>query len=154
MLISGSACSSGKEKEQIPDGAPADTMPYQKSDLLKIKWIEGKWRGMDKDQPFYEIYRFANDSTLETLGYEWNGKDSSKTTSSFLSFKDGVYYLGKDQNWKVVSITDSSIKMLPNNRAANDILWTFKDRLHWEAVLTSSKGTVTYNMEHFDPFKK
>src|SRR4029079_2056814 len=29
---------------------------YVKSDLKKLKWIEGKWKGLSNNQPFYEIY--------------------------------------------------------------------------------------------------
>jgi hypothetical protein len=129
-------------------------MQYGKDDLKKIKWIEGKWKGLYKGEPFYEIYRFVNDSVLESIGYEWDGKDSSKTTKSYLYFKDGVYYLGEKQNYKVFSITESEIKMMPNVEAHNDVLWKYRDSTGWDAVLKGEKETNIYNMQHFDPFKK
>jgi hypothetical protein len=46
------------------------------------------------------------------------------------------------------------IKMLPNVEAYNDIVWRFRESLHCDAILTSGKGVTTYNMEHFDPFRK
>jgi hypothetical protein len=153
-----SACSCGgseskEEKEQV-SAQPVSELQYTKEDLKKMKWIEGKWKGLYNGNPFYEIYQFANDSTLQITAYEWNGKDSSQSKLSQVSFKDGAYWLGEKQNWKVDSITDTHIKMSPNVEAYNDIVWRYKDSVHWDAILTSKNAVTTYNMEHFDPFKK
>ncbi len=125
---------------------------YSKNDLNKLRWIQGKWKGMGGDKPFYEIYQLTNDSTLMITSYEWNGKDSSNSSVDFVSWKDNAYYLGKNQNWKVSAITNTAIKMLPV-KASNDITWQFKDSQNWDAILVSNKGTKTYNMQRFDPFK-
>ncbi len=144
----------GSKKEKTPEAyQPVIAQQYGKEDLKKIKWIEGKWKGLLKGEPFYEIYRFVNDSTLESIGYEWDGKDSSKTSFTYLYFKDGAYWLGDKQNWKVISITENEIKMLPNVEANNDILWKYRDSTGWDAILKGNT-TYTYNMQHFDPFKK
>ena len=52
----------------------------------------GEWKGLFNGNPFYEIYQFVNDSTLQITAYEWNGKDSSKSTLSQVYFKDGAYF--------------------------------------------------------------
>lgn len=156
IMISACSCGgteSNEEKDKV-SAEPGAGIQYSKEDLKKIKWIEGKWKGLYNGNPFYEIYQFVNDSTLQITGYEWNGKDSSKSTLSQVYFKDGAYWLGDKQNWKVDSITDDQIKMLPNVEANNDIAWKYKDSLHWDAILTSKNSVTTYNMEHFDPFKK
>ena len=127
---------------------------YTANDLDKIKWIEGKWKGTYKTKPFYEIYHFTNDTTLEIISYEWNGKDSSKTSKSLVYWKDGAYYLGEELNWKVTEITDTSIFMVPNNKASNEILWKYNDSTSWDAILNSQKETTEYHMQSFDPFSK
>lgn len=157
-VIAISACSCGgteskEDKEKVSE-QPVAELQYTKDDLKKIKWIEGKWKGLYNGSPFYEIYHFSNDSTLLITSYEWNGKDSSKSKPGEVYFKNGAYWLGEKQNWKVDSITDNHIKMLPNVEAYNDIVWRFTDSLHWDAILTSKGGVTTYSMEHFDPFKK
>ena len=42
------------------------------SDLQKLRWIEGTWRGTGiKDQPpFFERYRFESDTVLAVDGFE------------------------------------------------------------------------------------
>ena len=127
---------------------------YTANDLDKIKWIQGKWKGTYKTKPFYEIYHFPNDTTLEIISYEWNGKDSSKTSKSSVYWKNGAYYLGDELNWKVTEITDSSIFMIPNNKASNEILWKYHDSTSWDAVLNSQKETTEYHMQAYDPFLK
>jgi hypothetical protein len=154
FAVTGCGGSKEEKKETAEQPVAAQTQQYGKDDLKKIKWIEGKWQGLYKGKPFYEIYRFVNDSTLESIGYEWDGKDSSKTSFSYVYFKDGAYWLGDKQNWKVVSITDNEINMLPNVEANNEVLWKYRDSTGWDAILKGPKETMTYNMKHFDPFKK
>ena len=133
--------------------AKKDSIAYTKNDLVKIKWIEGKWRGMYKGKPFYEIYVMTNDSTLEITSFEWDGKDSSKSDKSFVSWKNGAYYLGHMMNYKVTEISDKHIKMLPNNLASNDVLWKYVNDNRWDAILVAKDNTNEYHMERFDPFR-
>lgn len=158
ILLTGIACalfactsSTKTEPETVKDNG--EGISYSKNDLNKIKWIEGKWRGMAGNSPFYEIYEIINDSTLRITSYEWDGKDSSKSSVDLLQWRTGGYYLGKDQNYKVTDITDSEIKMIPI-KASNDILWRSAGDSGWVAILGSNKGSVTYYMKQFDPFKK
>lgn len=137
----------------ITHSAFSQTLSYSKNDLHKIKWIEGKWKGMDGETPFYEIYQIINDTTLMITSYDWNGKDSSNTSTDSVQWKSDAFYLGKNQNWKVTEITAKEIKMMPM-KASNDITWKFKDVNNWEAILVNKKGPKTYLMKRFDPFKK
>ena len=153
LLILQSGCSLSGNKIIAP--VTAAEINYKKADLLKLKWIEGKWKGMDEDKPFYEIYEFINDSTIVTISYDWNGKDSSNSFTDHLYWKEGLFYLGDKQDWAVKAINDSMVQMLPNSsRIHNDITWIAKGPGRWDAVLVSPKGTKEYHMEKFDPFTK
>ena len=153
LLLSCGQADSSSESKKEKDTIPV-SISYSINDLHKIKWIEGKWRGTHNTKPFYEIYQFANDSTLEIISYDWNGKDSSNSSKSKVYWKDGAYYLGEQLNWKVTEITDSSIIMLPNNKASNDIVWKYSDSTSWDAILNSKKETTEYHMQAYDPFLK
>jgi hypothetical protein len=130
-----------------------DSIQYKKTDLIKIKWIEGKWKGLYKGQPFYEFYQMINDSTIEITSFDWNGKDSSNTSRSYVQWQDGFYYLGKEKNYKTISFTDKEIVMKKNYKANNDVIWRYSDASGWDAILESPGGVVRYHMERFDPFK-
>jgi hypothetical protein len=125
------------------------TTPVSKSDLQKIKWIEGSWKGLYNNTPFYEHYRFANDSTIEVTSFEWDGKDTSKSSVSRVQWADGNYYLGDKRNWQVRSITDTSIYMTPKG-SGNDILWKFVAKDRWQAILKTKNGMTSYDMVRFD----
>ena len=154
LIIAVIGCGEASERKTETDAHQASALTYVKGDLKKIKWIEGKWKGLYNGEPFYEFYRFSNDSTLEITSFDWDGKDSSKTSISYVHYKDGVYYLGDKQNYKVSSITDTEITMLRNVEANNDILWKYRDSTGWDAILTSPNKKVVYNMEYYDPFKR
>ena len=139
------ACQNGAGKEQAS---------YKKEDLGKIQWIEGNWVGMDGAQPFYEIYKMVNDSTLEITSYNWTGTDSTESSRSYIKWQDGYYYLGDSLNWKVTEITDNSIHMVPVRKAANDILWKKHADNSWTAVLKSKKGEKQYRMKPVDHYHK
>src|SRR5687768_18594737 len=60
------------------------------ADVAKLKWIEGTWRGMDGDKPFYERYRLENDSALvvETLT---DGDPARVEDTGRFELEDGVF---------------------------------------------------------------
>ena len=124
-----------------------------RNDLRKMKWIEGNWSGLYKGEPFYEIYKLMNDTTLEIISYNWNGKDSSGTSKSYLYKKGKHYFLGDSLNWKVTTITDSLISMTPNYKASNSIVWKKRSKNNWDAILTSKIGETIYSMEKVKHFR-
>src|SRR5687768_6472983 len=49
-----------------PNATPSRS--FTAADVAKLKWIEGTWRGMDGDEPFFERYRLAVTAlVVETL---------------------------------------------------------------------------------------
>lgn len=127
---------------------------YEMQDLKKLNWIEGNWVGMDGTKPFYEIYKITSDSTLEITSYSWNGTDSTGSSKSYVVWRNGNYFLGENQNWKVTEITGNSIAMVPVNKAANDILWKKSDDKSWMAVLKTKNGEKQYHMKPVYHFHK
>lgn len=148
LLVS---CGARNEKASANEQNSTTPITYARGDLNKIRWIEGRWKGMYKGEPFYEMYALTND-TLSITSYAWDGKDSSKTSRDRLTWIDDAYYLG-DKQYKVTVLTDSVIKMIPV-RAQNDITWKKRDSTGWDAVLVAGKETNIYHMEWFDPFKQ
>lgn len=123
-----------------------------RNDLKKISWIEGSWKGLDGDTPFYEIYRMANDSTLEIISYEWNGTDSTRSSRTLLRWNKDAFYLGDRMNWKATKLDKGSIFMIPVRNASNEILWEFKNRNLWDATIKTAKSTKVYHMERISRF--
>ncbi|HKX82609.1 MAG TPA: hypothetical protein VJL58_00185, partial [Pyrinomonadaceae bacterium] len=67
VLAAAAACS--KEGEQTanlaspkPQATPSKN--FTVADVAKLKWIEGTWRGMDGDKPFFERYRIEESAMV------------------------------------------------------------------------------------------
>lgn len=120
--------------------------------LYQLSWLQGNWQGNGGAQPFYEIYTIKNDSTLEITSYDWNGKDSSNSTKTFLRKYRDDYYLGRERNWKVSDFTDSMIIMIPVYKAANGILWRARSENSWQAVIRTARNEKLYTMTRIKHF--
>lgn len=112
---------------------------FDASDLKKLQWIEGRWRGEAPGQaPFYEQYRFVNDSTVEISYFG----DSAFTNSSgrgrlYLSV-GRVYHVSGPGQWGASHIDDSGVYFVPERNANNSVSWMFKSPDLWIATLRSS----------------
>jgi hypothetical protein len=87
---------SGLKVANIDIGPPvAQSTPSKKfsaADVAKLKWIEGTWRGMDGDKPFYERYKIEETAmVVESL----KGDGSVDGEPDRFELKDGEF--GKDE---------------------------------------------------------
>lgn len=110
------------------------------ADVAKLKWLEGTWRGMDGEKPFYERIRFEGSTMIvETLTDETNSKISS--TARF-ELKDGEFgHTVGDQRSAASSISDDAVQFVPappepGARAkGNTFRFERKAEGKWSAVL-------------------
>ena len=121
---------------QAPTATPASTVTPKivtTAELQKLKWIEGTWRGTGETQPpFFERYRFENDSTLvmEELADESLSKVNSTTR---YELKDGRF--GTDRA-VATALDDTSITFSPLISGRNSFKWQSESRDTWKAILT------------------
>ena len=140
----------------LPSRVPKQITP---ADLTKLRWIEGSWRGTGGDvPPFYERYKFENESTLvvETLSDETLKKVSDV---SRFELKDGHFGSGTPDNGSVATALDErSIDFGPIGKSRNYFRWQRESDKFWEAILqwTDKNGgqkARVYLMERW-PAKK
>lgn len=106
------------------------------SDLKKLKWIEGTWRGTgDVEQPFYERYYFENESTLVVESF--SDETLSKVTDvTRFDLKDGQFgNRGEGSRWAATELKEGSITFEPVVRARNSFLWERESNDVWRAVI-------------------
>jgi hypothetical protein len=106
------------------------------ADLAKLRWIEGSWRGTgDVDTPFYERYRFENESTLLVDSFPDEKLTKVDDTTRF-ELKDGQFgNAGEGSRWIATAIDDKSITFEPVSKARNSFRWTRESADLWKAVL-------------------
>ena len=120
------------------------------ADISKLRWIEGTWRGSGVDQaPFFERYRFENESTLAVDSFPDEKLDKVEDTSRF-ELKDGRFGNG---SYVASSIDDKGINFEPVANAKNSFRWervsdnAWKATLKWPADGNKPARERVYNME-------
>ncbi|MGD9562310.1 MAG: hypothetical protein AB7F88_10080 [Pyrinomonadaceae bacterium] len=94
----------------VPAVTPSNQIT--EADIAKLKWLEGSWRGMDGEKPFYERIRFEGTTMIvETMADESFSK--ANDTSRF-ELKDGEFgHTVGDQRSAAASISDDAVSFVP-----------------------------------------
>ena len=123
---------------------------FSTADIAKLKWIEGTWRGSGADQaPFFERYRFENESTLVVDTFPDEKLDKIEDSTRF-ELKDGRF---GNPSYAASSIDDNGINFEPIGTAANSFRWervsdsAWKATLNWPANGNKPARERIYNMQ-------
>jgi hypothetical protein len=126
------------------------------ADIAKLKWIEGTWRGMDGDKPFYERYKVEQAAlVVESL----NADGSAKGAPERFELKDGEFGKDEGDDRSVASeITADYIQFVPAvpgksnyfrfERQPNN---TWRAILDWPAKSDKPARQKIYIMEPWKP---
>jgi hypothetical protein len=139
LIVSFFAVSCGDAQVSKPDAQPAVTQstPSKKftaADIAKLKWIEGTWRGMDGDKPFYERYKIEETAmVVETL----KADGSVEGEPDRFELKDGEFGKGEGDKRSVASeITADHIQFIPAvPGTSNSFRFERQPNNTWRAVL-------------------
>ena len=145
VLIAISLCSCEETKPAVNN-----EVSVKKEDLSLMKWIEGNWMGDYKGSPFYETYKMVNDSTLSITTYSNVGSSTATSSEEFIFWKDGAYYMGDGEKYKVVLLDTGEIKMVPL-KASNEVYWKRVDDSTWAAELAGKTDTSYYILRKVSP---
>ena len=143
----GAACSNAQV-------APSNK--FTAADIAKLKWIEGTWRGMDGDKPFYERYKIEQ-TTLIVEGLNADG--SLKGEPDRFELKNGEVGNGEGNNRSAASeITADYIQFVPavpgkmnRFRFERQSNGTWRAVLEWPATADKPARQKIYIMEPWKP---
>jgi hypothetical protein len=148
MFLIGACRSSSPTNQQSPQPKTLTA-----ADLTKLRWIEGSWRGTgDTDKPFYERYKFENDTTLVVEGIADEKFEKVNDVSRF-ELKDGVFGKSRGESGSVaVAFDENSITFAPLGKARNSFRFQRETADSWKAILTWKEADGTprervYRME-------
>ena len=149
------ACSSsggGPANAARPAAQATPGRNFTSADVAKLKWIEGTWRGMDGDKPFYERYRVEETAmVVESL----NEDGSVDGEPDRFELKDGDFGKGEGEKRSAASeITDDHVQFVPavagkgnNFRFEKKGDGTWHAVLEWPATAEKPARQKTYIME-------
>jgi hypothetical protein len=131
------ACSRKPAANKNADPPAPMRTHFTTDDMAKLRWIEGTWRGTgDVEKPFYERYRFENDSTLVVETFD-NEKVDKVTDSTRFELKDGQFGNGgNDSRWAATAIDDNAVTFEPVAKARNSFRWQRASKDLWQAILS------------------
>jgi hypothetical protein len=136
----GESASSDTSAGSTPAGnAPASRTNATADQFRSLRWIEGVWRGAGAPEPFFESYRFVDDSTLLVMHHSTESAPDT-TAEDSVTFRGGtVRNAGVEASWVASAITDSSITFVPE-RGANGFSWTRESADAWLASISRPSG--------------
>jgi len=119
---------------QEPIAQPTPSNKFTAADIAKLKWIEGTWRGMDGDKPFYERYKIDK-TALVVEGLNADG--SLKGEPSRFELKNGEFGNGEGNERSAASeITADYIQFVPGvSSKMNRFRFERQSNGTWRAVL-------------------
>ncbi len=128
------------------------------ADIAKLKWIEGTWRGMDGDKPFFERYKIEENAMVVESLKEDGTLDGEPDR---FELKDGELGKGDGDKRSVASeITEDYIQFVPavpgkgnNFRFERQSDGTWIAILEWPATDDKPAGRKIYKMEPWQPKK-
>jgi len=154
MLLTVVGCTSTSPSDLAQKAATPLPSPSPKvitaADLAKLRWIEGSWRGTgDGQAPFYERYKFENDSTLVVEGLADETLSKVNDVSRF-ELKDGHFGSGTADSGSVATaLDDSSIQFAPLGKG-NFFRFQRESNDSWKAILnwTDKTGAAKERIYH------
>ena len=135
------ACSTSQanaDNSSLAPAAQASPTPrsgFTESDVDKLKWIVGDWKGTgDVEKPFFERYRFVDKTTLAVDGFPDESFTKADDTTLF-ALKEGAFGNSGDARWAASEITGYLITFVPVAGVRNTFKWQRVSDNEWKAIL-------------------
>lgn len=121
---------------QTPTPQAAKPKHITPDELKKLRWIEGAWRGTgDVEAPFFERYRFENDSVLAVESFKDETHREVADVTRF-ELRDGEFGNGGEgSRWAATTLDEQSVTFEPIAKARNSFRWQRESADVWKAVL-------------------
>lgn len=136
----------------------ATTQGFTESDLEKIRWLEGTWRGSYKTFEFYERISFKGSRIMIETFTDGTLRKNGPPASFELKNGELTHTVG-DEKWKAVSVTEDAVQFVPaaepkpGENAKASFRFERQPGNTWRAILdtpeTATKPPLTkiYKME-------
>jgi len=133
---------------------PAASARITPGDFRKLRWIEGSWRGSgDGQAPFYERYRFADDSTLIVDSFPDSTLASVSESTRFELRGGTLGNASTTTRWVASRLDGRAVDFVPEVGVRNTFTWRYESRDSWWALLrwpasdTRPARDASYHME-------
>ena len=137
--------------------SPRDSgTPFGISDLGKLHWLEGTWRGAAPgESTVYERYHFVNDSTIEITYYSDSTLERPSGSGRVYLTVGRIYHTFGPGRWGASRIDKSGVYFVPQVNARNTFSWAYQGPNTWTATRRSGASgremVTVYQMRRMRP---
>ena len=142
-----------KEAPVVPGNAQNPPM-YKKTDLQKLRWIEGNWKSEVAGPGFYQSCYFPSDTSLEVVSYQFDGKDTLGTTTTTVYWRNNHLYIGSNGEWVAVLLDKKAAQFDPLVQGWFSIQWTQNTKDEWTMVQKKPDFVRTIKMKRQPPLEE
>lgn len=139
--------------EAKPERTPSTNLTA--ADIAKLKWLEGTWKGMDGDEPFFERYHFDG-TTMIVEGFKDGSLKEVSDTTRF-ELKDGQFGATQGERRSAATeITGTMVQFVPIEGKGNSFRFERQSDGTWHAILewTGSDNNLRQKIYIMEPYKK
>lgn len=116
---------------------------YTPSDLKKLHWLAGVWKGVEAGRPFRQSFQFHGGNALEIL---ITGNSGDISACPFVWHDDHFYY-GRYRQWVVTWIGEKDVRFDPVQPGLASMTWTRLNDQKWHLVRHTPDGDEITAME-------
>lgn len=114
---------------------------FRTSDFNQLRWIEGTWRGQAaKGAPFFERYRFVNDSTIEMQSFKDGTLRAVAEKTTYMLRNGRIAHESGRSRWEAVRFSSSTAQFVPVKGATNSFHFTRVSKDKWTAAIIPAGG--------------
>jgi hypothetical protein len=125
-LVAG-APPAARAQSPVPSPAPPTAASVTLRQFAALRWLAGDWRGAGTDgtaqAPFYERYRFPDDSTLIVESFRDSTWRTVSETSRYELRGGRLGNVGSGARWVATRIDSLGAELGPAARARNAFRW-------------------------------
>lgn len=123
------ACASGNAQIDDPN-------TISRTEFAQLRWLEGTWRGSGVNQaPFFERYRFTNDTTLTIETFSDSTLATVSETSLYVLSNGKLGNVHPKARWEATKLTDRAVTFSPIAGVRNTFIWQHENQNAWTAIL-------------------
>ena len=133
VVLFASACQPTARSEQAT--------AFTTESMQKLRWLEGAWRDAGGGTPYYEVYRFENDSSIRMTYYTDSALTEARDSGRIYLEAGTIYHLAARDRWRAIEVDSAAIVFEAVTEAGRRFTWRRESPSVWLATLESRSGS-------------
>jgi hypothetical protein len=153
-MLSVAACG-GRDDQRTTDTVGASRSTYSIEDFRRLRWLDGRWRGVMADgKNFFEQYRFLDDSTIVMHAFT-DSTFAQANDSARITLRGGIVAdEGGAARWVATRLDTLGAEFSPERGAQNHFAWSRESNDAWTATLRwmdeqGRSRSAVYSLQRF-----